>query len=65
MIEFPADPETGQQYVADNAVTYTWRGTHWSSAPALEAGTARFYLAGGRAATTYFDQELDGGTAQG
>ena len=63
MIEFPLDPTVGQEYVADNAVTYTWSGSYWSSAPALAAGTARFYLDGGRATTTYFDQELDGGTA--
>ena len=63
MIEFPVDPATGQQYVADNAVTYTWRGSHWSSAPAIESRTAYFYRDGGRAATEIFDSELDGGTA--
>lgn len=63
MIEFPTGPTTGQEYVADNGVTYTWRVTHWSSAPALEAGTARAYRDGGRAGTEIFDSELDGGTA--
>ena len=63
MVEFPANPATGQQYVADNAVTYTWLGNRWSSATALNAGTAEHYRDGGRASTAYFSDILDGGTA--
>jgi len=63
MIEFPTNPTLGQQYVADNAVTYTWLGNRWSSATAIDAGTAEYYRDGGRANTTYFADTMDGGTA--
>lgn len=63
MVEFPADPTLGQTYVAENAVTYTWLGNRWSSATAINAGTAEYYRDGGRASTAYFADTLDGGTA--
>ena len=63
MVEFPQNPQTGQQWVAENAVTYTWLGDRWSSAPAFENGTAVHYKEGGRATTEIFRNELDGGTA--
>ncbi len=63
MVEFPQNPTTGQQWVAENAVTYTWLGNRWSSATALANGTAVHYKDGGRANTTEFLDELDGGTA--
>lgn len=63
MVEFPQNPELGQDYVADNAVTYTWLGNRWSSQPALNAGRAEHYRDGGRATSTYFADILDGGTA--
>jgi hypothetical protein len=63
MVEFPETPTLGQKYVADNAVTYTWLGNRWSSATAINAGTAEYYRDGGRANTEYFADTLDGGTA--
>ena len=63
MVEFPQNPTLGQDYVADNAVTYTWLGNRWSSQPALNAGRAEHYLDGGRSTTVVFTNELDGGTA--
>lgn len=63
MIEFPSSPTQGQQYVADNAVTYTWLGNRWSSATALNNGTAEYYRDGGRANTEYFADIMDGETA--
>lgn len=63
MVEFPQNPTTGQQWVADNAVTYTWLGNRWSSATAVANGTAVHHKDGGRANTTEFLDELDGGTA--
>jgi len=63
MVEFPQNPTTGQQWVAENTVTYTWLGDRWSSAIAVSNGTAVHYKEGGRANTTVFLNELDGGTA--
>lgn len=63
MVEFPTGPSTGQQWVAENGVTYTWLGDRWNSAIALQLGTAAAYVDGGRAETTHFDITIDGGTA--
>lgn len=63
MVEFPQNPTNGQQWVAENTVTYTWLGNRWSSATALSNGTAVNYKEGGRADTTEFLDELTGGTA--
>ncbi len=63
MVEFPQNPTTGQEWVAENTVTYTWLGNRWSSAAAIAAGTAVHYKEGGRASTTVFLNEMDGGTA--
>jgi hypothetical protein len=63
MVEFPQNPTTGQQWVAENTVTYTWLGDRWSSAIAVSNGTAVHYKEGGRASTTTFSDEYNGGTA--
>jgi hypothetical protein len=66
MIYFPTDPTPGQRYVAINGVTYTWMGTHWNGALALQQGTAEHYVDGGDADFEYNplrDGLLDGGTA--
>jgi hypothetical protein len=66
MIYFPTNPTLGQRYVAINGVTYTWMGTHWNSALALQQGTAEYYVDGGDADFEYIelrDGILDGGTA--
>jgi hypothetical protein len=34
-IPFPTSPQTGQQFLADNTVTYIWTGDRWSSSRAL------------------------------
>lgn len=66
MIYFPTEPTLGQRYVGVNGVTYTWMGTHWNGALALQQGTAEYYVDGGDAAFEYSalrDSQLDGGTA--
>ena len=66
LLFFPEDPSTGQKYVGVNGVTYTWTGDRWSSASAIEAGTAEFYVDGGDAEFEYNENRdglLDGGTA--
>jgi hypothetical protein len=37
-IQMPANPTLGQVYVPSNAVIYTWMGSYWSSATAIESG---------------------------
>ena len=52
--------------MAINGATYTWMGTHWNSALALQQGTAEHYVDGGDADFEYNalrDAQLDGGTA--
>ena len=66
MIYFPSDPETGQQYVGINGVTYTWMGDRWNGVNALQLGQADYFIEGGDAGFTYNatrDGILDGGTA--
>lgn len=63
MVEFPANPVIGQIWVAENAVTYAWLGDRWSSAQPLALGITEFYIDNGRASTTTFNNDLDGGTA--
>ena len=64
MIQFPASPTLGQQYVGINTVTYTWLGNRWSSVNAIEDGTAEFYVDGGDGGFEYdplVNEILDGG----
>ena len=60
-IIFPTDPTLGQEFLADNGVTYNWQGTHWSNAVPTAAGTAYYTAVGGFADTESFNSTLDGG----
>lgn len=65
-IQMPASPTVGQVYVPSNAVIYTWTGSYWSSAVAIENGTAEFVADNQYADFVYdpdFDSILNGGTA--
>jgi hypothetical protein len=59
MIQMPASPTAGQVYIPSNAVTYTWTGSYWSSAVAIESGTAEF-VADNQYADFVFDPLVDG-----
>ena len=60
-ITFPTNPQQGQEYLADNGVTYEWQGTHWSNAVPTAAGRAFYTAVGGFASTETFNRTLDGG----
>lgn len=51
MIQFPSNPTNGQQYVADNAVTYTYLNNRWNAVTALQQGTAEFFIDAGNSTT--------------
>lgn len=61
VIQFPQNPVTGQEFLADNGVTYLWMGTHWSNAVPTAAGTAFYTAVGGFANTETFNRTLEGG----
>ena len=66
MIYLPPSPVEGQQYVAVNAVTYTFLDGRWSSVDSIQKQQAEFYIDGGDASFIYAanrDGLLDGGTA--
>ena len=60
-IIFPSTPTLGQEFLADNGITYNWIGTYWSTAVPIAAGTAFYTAFGGTAATESFNNTLDGG----
>ena len=60
-ITFPQIPALGQEYLADNGVTYEWQGTHWSNKVPTQAGRAYYTAVGGMADTETFNRTLDGG----
>ncbi len=60
-ITFPENPTLGQEFLADNGVTYNWIGTHWSNAVPTAAGTAFYTEVGGFANTETFNRTLEGG----
>jgi hypothetical protein len=65
-IIFPVNPAVGQNYLADNTVTYIWTGDRWSAKQALTTQQALYALDGLYAGSVYdplIDIELDGGTA--
>ena len=65
-IHFPANPAVGQEYLADNSVTYIWTGTYWSAKEALVTRKAQYAIDGLHADSVYdpmTDITLDGGTA--
>jgi hypothetical protein len=61
IITFPANPVLGQEFLADNGVTYNWTGDRWSNAVPTAAGTAFFTEIGGFADTETFNRTLEGG----
>ena len=62
-ITFPTDPETGDDFLADNGSTYIWMGNRWSSSYAVTQGVAQPVFDGGNSApfNTALDNTLDGG----
>ena len=47
LVRFPQSPQTGQLYLANNGVTYTWMaGGYWSGVQAIIDNTAEFYYDG-------------------
>jgi len=60
-ITFPENPDLGQEFLADNGVTYNWMGTYWSNAVPTAAGTAYYTAVGGFANTETFNRTLEGG----
>ena len=60
-ITFPESPAQGQEFLADNGVTYEWQGTYWSNAVPTAAGRAFYTAVGGFADTTTFNSTLEGG----
>lgn len=61
VIIFPTNPTEGQEFLADNSVTYIWTGSYWSNKIPTQAGTAFHTAVGGFAATETFNNTLDGG----
>jgi hypothetical protein len=65
-IHFPPNPATGQEYLADNNVTYIWTGNRWSAIQAIATRRAEYTVDGQFADHEYdplVDIILDGGTA--
>ena len=65
-ITFPTATAQGQEYVAENGITYIWTGAYWSSQQASETGRAFLYYDCGNASYEFnelTDLEIDGGTA--
>ena len=63
-ITFPTQPRLGQEFLADNSVTYIWTGNTWNSAIPIHLGTAEYTYVGGSASQVYndkLDNTLDGG----
>lgn len=66
MIEMPANPTVGQQYVAQNTVTYEWTGDRWSAAIPAQNGSAVFAINNGYADFMFnplLDETVVGGPA--
>lgn len=62
-IIFPTNPTVGQEFLADNGVTYNWTGDYWSNLIPTNAGTAFYTSVGGFATSETFHNTLDGGGA--
>ena len=65
-ISFPSNPQVGQEFLADNAITYTWTGDRWSATEAIVQGRAQYAIDGEYAGSPFIpdiDQILDGGGA--
>ena len=64
MIVFPSNPTTGQEFLADNSVTYIWMGDRWSAAQAILTGQAAYTIDGLYAGSVYnplIDATIDDG----
>ena len=59
-IIFPTNPKTGDDFLADNGVTYIWMGDRWSGTQAVITGTAQPVFDGEYASST-LDNTLEGG----
>jgi hypothetical protein len=46
-ITFPTSPDPGDQFLADNGVTYIWTSNRWSASQAITSGQAGYTLEGG------------------
>ena len=67
-IQFPSDPAMGQEYVAENTVTYIWTGDRWSAARAITNKQYFFTHNGSYSDWEYnslTDNLLDGGWSGG
>ena len=65
-LTFPSNPTLGQEYLADNSVTYTWLGNRWSAAQSILNGTVKYTLDAQYAGSIFnsqIDRTLDGGGA--
>ena len=65
-IIFPKNPTMGQEFLADNIITYIWTGDRWSATLAIQAGTIVPALDGEYADSPYrqnVDDTFDGGSA--
>jgi len=65
-INFPPNPQVGDDFLADNGVSYLWTGDRWSAKQALSDGFSQFAIDGlyaNSVYTTSTDILLDGGTA--
>jgi len=66
-LQFPNNPDVGQIYIGDNAITYQWLGNRWSSYIPMYAGKTYYVYEGGDAFSQYnslIDNVIDGGNAQ-
>jgi hypothetical protein len=52
-ILFPTSPDPGDQFLADNGVTYIYTGDRWSASQAITSGQAQYTLDGGYADFNY------------
>lgn len=59
-IKFPTNPKTGDDFVADNGVTYIWMGDRWSGTHAVITGMAQPVF-DGEYSSSISDNTLDGG----
>lgn len=63
-LTFPTNPTVGQEFLADNTVTYVWTGSAWNTSIPIHNGTAEYAYYGGSASSVYndlLDNTLDGG----
>jgi hypothetical protein len=65
-INFPPNPVIGDDFLADNEVTYIWTGDRWSAKQAISTEKTQFAIDGLYATSVYTtgtDIVLDGSTA--